>query len=152
MGLLISSTIIRQFEDIWDVELNHRQIVRYSSAVFILFHLSFDGGGGWFYPPLLRIIFTAKYRHFQGCLRVWSRGHQVLGHSCKLAIPCHAIFYIVLQVKRGCIILPTPSPIKSKDRRIQNAEYSESWCNVCLGHISVLRIWNISHKDLEPTN
>ena len=36
------------------------------------FNLSFDG------------IFTAKTRHFQGCLRVWSRGHQVRGHTCKL--------------------------------------------------------------------
>ena len=43
--------------------------------------LSFDGG--WFYPPFLRIIFTAKTRHFQRCLRLWSRGHQVRGHPCK---------------------------------------------------------------------
>ena len=29
-------------------------------------------------------MFTAKTRHFQGCLRVWSRGHQVRGHPGKL--------------------------------------------------------------------
>ena len=27
-------------------------------------------GGGWFYPALRKIIFTAITRHFQGCLRV----------------------------------------------------------------------------------
>ena len=51
------------------------------------------GGGGWFYPALKNIIFTAKTRYFKGCLRVWSRGHQVLGHHCKqgkLAISHHA--------------------------------------------------------------
>ena len=38
-----------------------------------------------------RIIFTAKTIHFQGCLRVWSRGHQVRRHPCKLGNL--AIFY-----------------------------------------------------------
>ena len=29
-----------------------------------------EGRGGWFYPSFQRIIFTAKTRHFHGCLRV----------------------------------------------------------------------------------
>ena len=37
-------------------------------------------------------IFTGICRHFQGCLRVWSRRHQVRGHPCKLGkLP---IFYL----------------------------------------------------------
>ena len=49
------------------------------------------GGGGLIYPPFLRIIFIAKTRHFQGCLRVWSREDQVRRHPCKLRK--FAIFY-----------------------------------------------------------
>ena len=54
-------------------------------------------------------IFTAKTRHFQGCLRVWSRGRQVRGHPSKLgklAIFYHAkkmLFQLFSLVKIGCI-------------------------------------------------
>ena len=46
-------------------------------------------GGGLF--SFFRLIFTVKTRHFQGCLREWSRGHQARRHPCNLG---HlAIFY-----------------------------------------------------------
>ena len=74
--------------------------------------LTFDGGGGggWFCPPFFRTIFTAKTRHFQGCIRVWSRGHQVRWHPCKLgnlAIfynaknPQNLLFLLFLRMERG---------------------------------------------------
>ena len=73
-------------------------------------------GGGWFYPAFLRIIFTAKTKHFQGCLRVWSRENQARGHSCKLAklaIFCHEkkyIFLLFLKLKREWIESSPPPP------------------------------------------
>ena len=43
-------------------------------------NLSFDGGGG---VDSIHLFKEAKTRHFQWCLRVWSRGHQVRDHPCK---------------------------------------------------------------------
>ena len=49
----------------------------------------------------LRIMFTAKTRHFQGCLRVWSRGHQVRGHPGKLGK--FAIFYHAKKISKNLL-------------------------------------------------
>ena len=53
--------------------------------------LDLRGGWGLILSSFFRIIFTAKTRHFQGCLRGWSRGHHVRRHPCKLGNL--AIFY-----------------------------------------------------------
>ena len=86
--------------------------------------LSCDGGGGdWFCPAFFRIIFTAKTRHFQGCLRVWSRGHQVRRHPCKLgnlatfynAKKINFFFYCFLRMEREWTeSAPPPSNIRVK--------------------------------------
>ena len=49
------------------------------------FILSFDGGGWVDSIHFSKEFFCrAETRHFKGCLRVWSRGHQVRGDPCKL--------------------------------------------------------------------
>ena len=46
-------------------------------CIFFIFKF-LGGGGGYSIDLFLRIIFTAKTRNFLGCLRLWSRGHQVI--------------------------------------------------------------------------
>ena len=85
------------------------------------------GGGGILILSNFKKKFTTKTRHFQVYLRKWSRGHQVLGHSCnlgKLPIFYHArkskslLFLLFSQVKRGWIETKldkfNPSPSKQR--------------------------------------
>ena len=76
------------------------------------------GRGGFDSVNLFEECFTFKTRYFQGCLRLWSRGHQVCRHPCKLgnlAIFYHAknVFPIKYKGKKY--------PIKSKVLRKQNS-------------------------------
>ena len=52
-------------------------LISENGVLCMSFNLTFYGGGGDPIQIFRRIIFTAKTRHFQGCLRIWSRGHQV---------------------------------------------------------------------------
>ena len=67
---------------------------------------------------IVLILSTAKTKHCQGCLRVWSVGHQVRGHPCKLGNFTMQIFFslqnfsfsVVFTSKRGLIESTIPPP------------------------------------------
>ena len=82
-SLLEEQQFFPQFNPKWcdNNETSHQVLVSFIcllAKIVFCFNLSFDGGGGWIYPPFLTNIFTAKSRHFKGWLRVWSREVVVL--------------------------------------------------------------------------
>ena len=71
----VETRYLLEFDSVSNPILN----IRYGYLIKWCFNnFIFDRGGG------------TKSRHFQGCLRVRSRGHQVRGHPCKFAIFYHA--------------------------------------------------------------
>ena len=89
------------------------------------------GGGGWFYPAFLRIVFTAKTRHFQGYLRVSSRGHQVCGLTKKyIYVDVKVNFLLAKWIKYLYVLLGVPRRRESSRKRRSNRPLGIDWNKV----------------------